>query len=154
MAEESRLSARRRFVGFALFFLTFLLVQSGSPLSQTHKQNKDAEPLNVGMVALLAAPQRYEGKLIRSIGFLCIEFENDALYLHEEDYRYGEGKNSFSLRLSETQRKQFKSLSLKRVIIEARVYANGPEAREWAGALGNIQRLEPWVVDRGPVPQP
>lgn len=153
MAQESRLFARRGFVGFVAILLTFLVVESGSPEPQTHKENKDAEPLRVGMVALLAAPRRYEGKLIRTIGFLCIEFENDALYLHEEDYRYGETKNSLSLRLSEMQRKQFKKLSLKRVIIEARVYANGLEATEWAGALGNIQRLEPWVVDRGPVPQ-
>jgi len=106
------------------------------------------------MVALLAAPEKYEGKLVRTIGFMCIEFEGDALYLHGEDYRYGLTKNSFSLRLTDSQRKQFKSISLKYVLIEGTLYANGPERTNlWSGAIGNIKRLEPTVVDRGSVPR-
>jgi hypothetical protein len=104
------------------------------------------------MVALLAAPQRYEGKFVRTIGFACIEFEEEALYLHEEDYRHGLDKDSFALRLTDSQRKQFKGLSLKYVLIEGRVYANGPEHSDWAGAIGNITRFEVWPADRGPTP--
>jgi hypothetical protein len=152
MATAVRLIARRWFLGLIALPLLFLPVEANSPHQQKRKGSNDSEPIDVGMVALLASPQKYDGKLIRTIGFMCIEFENDALYLHEEDYRYGENKNSFSLRLSESQRKQFKELSLNRVVIEAKVYANGLEATDWAGALGNIKRLELWRVDRGPVP--
>jgi len=101
------------------------------------------------MVALVANPQRYEGKIIRTVGFLCVEFEGNALYVHDADYRHGLSKNSMALRLSDSQSKQFKSLSLRYVIIEATVYANGLESTaEWAGALGNITRLEVWPIDR------
>ena len=120
---------------------------------QTHKSSGDTKPVGVGMVALLATPQRYEGKIVRTVGFMCVEFENDALYLHEEDYRHGLHKNSLALRLSESQRKQFKGLSLKYVLIEGTVYANGPEQTDlWSGAIGNITRLEVWPADRGAVP--
>ena len=153
MAQRLLLAARRWLVALVALPFLFLPVEATSPHQLAHRFSDGSEPIDVGMVALLAEPQKYEGKLIRTIGFMCIEFENDALYLHEEDYRYGEIKNSFRLRLSESQRKQFKDLRLKHVVIEAKVYANGLEATEWAGALGDIKRLELWVVDRGPVPQ-
>jgi hypothetical protein len=153
MAQTMKLMVRGWIVSLMAVPLLFLPVEANSLHQQQHRVTNGAEPINVGMVALLAAPEKYDGKFIRTIGFICLEFEGDALYLHEEDYRYGEIKHSFSLRLSEAQRKQFKSLSLKRVVIEATVYANGLEATEWAGALGNIKRLELWVMDRGAVPQ-
>jgi len=105
------------------------------------------------MVALIAAPENYEGKSVRTHGFLCIELEGDALYLHEEDYRHGLTKNSFALRLAKSQRQRFKSLSLKYVLIEGTVYANGLERTDrWSGAIGNITRLEVWPIQRGHVP--
>src|SRR5580704_15463974 len=82
----------------------------------------EPKPIGVGMVALVANPQRYEGKITRTVGFLCVEFEGNALYVHDEDYRHGLSKNSMALRLSDSQSKQFKSLSLRYVIIEATAY--------------------------------
>ncbi len=107
------------------------------------------QPVNISLVALLAAPQQYHNQRVRTLGFLCVEFEGDALYLHEEDYRYGLTKNSFALRLSESQRRDFKRLSLKYVLIEGTVDANGMERSDiWSGAIGNLTRLEIWPVDR------
>jgi hypothetical protein len=142
----------RWIVGLLALLLLFFAGYGSSSKGQTHKSSGSSEPINVGMVALLAMPERYEGKFIRIHGFLCVEFEGDALYLHEEDYRYGLTKDSFALRLTDSQRKQFKSMSLKYVLIEGRVYANGPEQDDSGGAIGNITRLEAWPVDRGPTP--
>jgi hypothetical protein len=75
------------------------------------------------------------------------------VYLHEEDYQHGLTKNSFALRLYKPQREQFKSLSLKYVLIEGTVYARGLEHTDrWSGAIGNITRLEVWPIERGAVP--
>lgn len=102
------------------------------------------------MVALVADPDRYDGKFVRTHGFLCIEFEGDAIYLHEEDYRRGLSKNSLALRLTKSQREKFKTLSLHYVVIEGTVYAKGLEQTDvWSGAIGNITRLELWPIDRG-----
>src|SRR5712692_9436267 len=113
----------------SLLTLLFLFFDGyvSSAQRQADRSSASHEPIDVGMVALLTAPQKYQGKFIRTIGFVCIEFEGDALYLHEEDYRYGLTKDSFALRLTDSQRKQFKSMSLKYVLIEGRVDANGPE---------------------------
>jgi hypothetical protein len=47
--------------------------------------NETAE--DVGMVQLLGAPEKYDGKLVRVIGFLSLEFEGVGLYLHREDFQ-------------------------------------------------------------------
>jgi hypothetical protein len=136
----------------ALFLL--ILTAKASPLPrQTGGSSDGPKPIDVGMVALIGVPERYDGRLVRTHGFLCIEFEGDALYLHGEDYRHGLTKNSLALRLSKSQREQFKSLSLKYVLIEGTLYAKGLEQTDkWSGAIGNITRLEAWPVDRGPTP--
>jgi hypothetical protein len=139
----------------ALLGLSILLF-AGYGLAPRGKAQNPAtspEPINVGMVALLANPEKYEGKFIRTIGFVCIEFEGDALYLHEEDYRFGLLKDSFELRLTESQRNRFKGSSLKYVLIEGRFYANGPEADDSGGAIGNITRFEVWAFDRDTPPR-
>jgi hypothetical protein len=118
---------------------------TSSPL-QTQKSPDSPDPINIGMVALLAAPQKYDGKLIRTVGFACLEFEGNALYLHEEDYRQRNTKNAVKLLLSKHQEEQFKSLSLRHVLIEGTVSADkwGLEKGMYSGSIGNITRLEYW----------
>ena len=47
---------------------------------------KAQEPTDVTLVQLIANPDRVDGKLVRVIGFLRLEFEGDVLDLHREDY--------------------------------------------------------------------
>jgi hypothetical protein len=146
-------SGSRWTVGLVAVSILFCGLERGLAQEQTRRSSDGSRTTSVDMVALIAAPERYEGKIIRTVGFMSIEFEGDALYLHEEDYRYGLTKNSFALRLSESQRKQFKDLSLRYVLIEGTVFANGLEKTgKWSGAIGNIIRLEAWPVDRGASP--
>jgi hypothetical protein len=70
-----------------LLVLAIAAIQCGAPLFAN-------EPLGVSLVQLIATPERYHGKLVRVVGFLRIEFEGDALYLHEEDYRHRINKNA------------------------------------------------------------
>ena len=133
-------------------FIVFCLVgcKSGA-LPRTSQFEDKAKLLNVGMVMLLANPEHYDGHVIRTIGFLAVENEGDALYLHKEDYRCGLTQNSFALRLDESQRKQWKDANLKYVIIEARLNAYGLERDDrWGGAIDHITRLEAWPIDREP----
>jgi hypothetical protein len=148
---------RFRARGWMVSIVTILVSCStgqGVPFRQkTEAGSGDREPTEIGMVALLASPERYDGKFIRTIGFMCIEFEGNALYLHEEDFRHGIRKNSLALHLSESQRKQFKGLSLKYVLIEGKVAASAVERADmWAGGIENVTRLEVWPADRGVIP--
>lgn len=51
----------------------------------------DEMPVDVGMVRLLACPEKFDGKVVRVVGFLAWEFEADSLYLHREDLENGTG---------------------------------------------------------------
>ena len=42
---------------------------------------------------LIATPEKYDGKVVQVMGFLRLEFEGDAIYLHEDDYRHAISKN-------------------------------------------------------------
>lgn len=46
------------------------------------------------MIQLIANPDKDDGELIGVIGFLRLEFEGNALYLHEEDYKHSMTKNA------------------------------------------------------------
>src|SRR6185369_5613435 len=74
---------------------------------------KQPGPIKVGMIPLLASPEKYNGKIIQTIGFLNIGSmrENDNLWLHEDDGKFSLYKNSFALDLSDDQRKQFLHLN-------------------------------------------
>lgn len=127
-------------LGFKQVVIALLIAVTGSMYSQ--QTPAQASPIAVGTVALLADPQKYDGKRIRTIGFACVEFESNVLYLHKEDFQYANNKNALWLRLSDTQRKEYGKLSLKYVIIEGTFYATGPERFEFGGAIGDITRLE------------
>jgi hypothetical protein len=43
--------------------------------------------LPISLIQLIASPDRYEGEVIRVIGFVHLEFEGNAIYLHREDYK-------------------------------------------------------------------
>jgi len=152
-----RRSIRPQSLGWLVSSLAFLLAvvtpRTAALRQKPGAPSRPAEPLDVGMVALVAVPDTYDGKLIRTVGFLCIEYEGDALYLHQEDYRHGLTKDSLALRLSRAERDRYKNLSLQYVLVEGVVYARGLEREDqWGGAIGSITRLEAWPFDRGPIP--
>jgi hypothetical protein len=51
------------------------------------------------VIQLIATPERFDGKRIRVTGYLNIQFEDMALYLHEEDCMQGIQKNAFWIEL-------------------------------------------------------
>jgi len=51
----------------------------------------------VSMINLIATPEKYQDKKVMVDGYINIEFEGTALYLHEEDYKNGITKNSISI---------------------------------------------------------
>jgi hypothetical protein len=52
---------------------------------------------NVSIVQLLANPKSYHGRLIRVDGYVNLEFEGNAIYLHKEDFDFHMTSNSFWL---------------------------------------------------------
>jgi hypothetical protein len=132
-----------KWIVMVLLLVPFARVAATSP---QHKSTEKPEPADVGMIVVLATPERYNGIHIRTNGFLHIGFEENSLFFHEEDYKQGLTKNALSLDLSREQVEHFKRLNDKYVLIEGTVAASRAtiERGLWGGVLGKITRLEAW----------
>ncbi len=66
--------------------MMFITALSAAPVSR-------AQNNSVSIVQLIATPEKYDRKVVQVRGFLRLEFEGNTIYLHEDDYRHGIGKN-------------------------------------------------------------
>ena len=104
-----------------------------------------SDAVNASMIALIASPAKFDGKLIRTHGVLCLttQDEGDALYLHEEDMRFAIDANSLSLHMNEGEKRRYHAANLRHVLLEGTFHANLPGAYQ-AGSISQIRRLEIW----------
>jgi hypothetical protein len=106
---------------------------------------------NVSLVKLIATPEKYDGKRIQVIGFLHLEFEGNAIYLHQEDYKHSLSANSFWVSFSSklSTKKNMKKFSNRYVVIIGTFKANEKgHMGLFSGTLDNIVRLELWDLER------
>ncbi len=104
----------------------FLLICSTS--SWTAEKRQKEIPINVSIIRLIGSPEKYDGKRVTLRGFLKIEFEGDALYLHREDYERALLANSIALPLSNDQIRAFKKYDRRYVTVEG-VFSRCDETR-------------------------
>jgi hypothetical protein len=107
-----------------------------------------SDAVSTSMIALIAAPNRFDGKVIRTTGVLCLttQDEGDALYLHEEDLRFAIDANSLTLHVNEEQKKRFHAANLRHVLLEGTFHANAVGAYQ-AGSISQLRRVEIWESD-------
>jgi len=109
--------------------------------------SKHSGSIDVGTIALLASPQKYNGKVISTIGFLNIGSmpENDNLWLYEQDGEYNLYRNMFALGLSDDQRKQFAHLNHTYVMITGTFRSNAPGSTVMdSGSIVHIAQVDGW----------
>jgi hypothetical protein len=102
-------------------------------------------PQDVSMVQLLATPEKFHGKVVRVFGFLCLEFEGDALYLHREDNDQGLTRNGVWIHRTEAMDRDEKKLNKHYVLVEATF--DGEQHGHmgaFGGALKDVTRIIPW----------
>ncbi len=108
---------------------------------------KPSKVVSVGMVALLAAPQNYNGKQIQTWGFLHIGRipEEDSLWLRKEDGDFSLFKNSFGLELSPEQRQAFSCINHTYVAITGVLHSDGPDSASLnSGTIKQVTQLTGW----------
>jgi hypothetical protein len=107
------------------------------------------EPRDVSIIQLITNPQQFDGKLVRVIGFMHLEFEGDAIYLHREDFEYSMEKNSLAIELSDSQGRSWRKLNDHYVIVEGRFSATAQgHFGVRAASLQDVIRLSDWSVKR------
>ena len=104
------------------------------------------EGLAVSLVKLIANPERYEGKVIQVVGYLNLEFEGDAIYLHKEDYEHGLIGNGFWLDFSGPLKKTDEIVNSKKYVIIVGRFDSKSHGHMglFGGTLKDISRLDVW----------
>jgi hypothetical protein len=122
------------------------------------KGGPDIQAEEVSLVQLIATPERYDGKTIRLIGYLNLEFEGNAIYFHRDDFTIGMSKNAVWIDLpKDIKPDEIKTVNDHYVICTARfVASNHGHMGMFSGALTDVTRLEVWPVrdDSKRIPPP
>ena len=74
------------FVAVALISVVAVATESSHPANKS--------PELVSLIQLISTPKAFDGADVQVIGFLRLEFEGNALYLHKEDFEQRISKNS------------------------------------------------------------
>ena len=105
-----------------------------------------AELLDVSLVQLIANSKDYDGKFVRVIGFVSLEFEGNGIYLHEEDYKHGISKNGLWIDATVDISKRKVEFDKKYVLLEGTF--NAKETGHmglWSGSIQQIKRFQVWT---------
>jgi hypothetical protein len=148
----THLTARSKIVTLSIA-LVLLLTGVGVTVSPS----KQTEPIVVGMIPLLASPQKYNGKVVQTVGFLHIGRPRaaDSLWLHEQDAQADLFKNSFWLDLSDDQRNDYLHLNHTYVLIVGTLRSDGPEGTNLtSGTIVRIRHISGWHPYRPSPPAP
>ncbi|MTW11610.1 hypothetical protein GM658_13475 [Pseudoduganella eburnea] len=106
---------------------------------------KSSELSDVSMVQLISNPQQYDGKPIRLIAFLNLEFEGNALYLHREDFDKSILSNAVWISLDDQQLRASRKLSKGYVLVEGIFNAKDRgHFGMFSGSIERVTRLQSW----------
>jgi len=97
-------------------------------------------PLALSLVQLIATPEKYDGKFVRVWGYVKLEHEGSAVYLHKEDFELSLTRNGLWLTGPEHG-----AVSDCYALVEGRFDAKNKGHRGlWSGALDRVSRLQRW----------
>jgi hypothetical protein len=99
-------------------------------------------PRVMSLVQLLATPERYDGKRVRVVGFVHLEFESDAVYLHREDFERALRSNSMAVGFRPDVYKRGATFNDRYVLLEGIFRAGG--AGNLQDALTDIWSADVW----------
>jgi hypothetical protein len=126
------------------------IAPSGKAAAEGEKPGSSPQrPLAVSLLQLIATPGAFDGKYVRIQGFVRIEHEGTAIYLHREDAEHMLTRNGLWLAASDAAPAGSREAQVKDryALIEGRFNANKKGHRGlWSGSLEDITRMEPWEV--------
>jgi hypothetical protein len=136
-----------------LFIASTLLctISDGQVRGYFPKPAPDDSVHDVSLIQLIAQPEKFDGKPVRLIGFLRIEFEGNAVYLHREDFDHGISQNGVWIDIpSDMTDRQRREVNMRYVICAGVFSAtNRGHMGMFSGALTKVRRLEFWSDEPG-----
>jgi len=121
---------------------------SGQTRGYFPKPGPDDTVQDVSLIQLIVQPEKFDGKPVRFIGFLRIEFEGDAIYLHREDFDHGISNNGVWIHIPADMTKHQKDEVNMHYVICAGVFKASDRGHMgmFSGAIASVRRLESWSV--------
>jgi len=111
----------------------------------------DELPERVSLTAVISNPEKYEGKKIAVTGWLHLEFEGNALYIHREDYVHSLSGNGIWVDAAP----EHGPLSDSYVIAYGTFTAKDKgHMGWWSGRLRNITTIKQWSTLQNPAGLP
>jgi hypothetical protein len=101
------------------------------------------------LLQLIATPEAFDGMYVRVCGFVRIEHEGTAVYLHREDWEHALTKNGLWLVANDATPEGSKEAQVQNryALIEGRFSATRKgHLSLWSGSIENITRMEPWEI--------
>ena len=100
---------------------------------------------HVSIIQLIATPEKYEGKLVTIQGFVRLEFEGNAIYLHRDDYEQGLSSNGLWLNANECKRIDGKDFDTGYALVTGRFTSTGRgHMGLWAGEIQDVSDCSSW----------
>lgn len=102
---------------------------------------------DVSLVQLIANPQQFHGKHVRFIGFLRLEFEGNAIYLHREDFDYAITRDALWIDVPSAMTKAQKDAANMHYVICVGVFNAKSRGHMglFAGEIQQVSRLQLWA---------
>jgi hypothetical protein len=136
----------KKSVIFGVVFSTACLF-SLSVIRSAQKPNIP-QPKNVSMVQLLAAPEKFYGKMVSVVGFLGIEKDDARLYLSEEDYRRYIPDNGVWVDVNRQMLRDIEQIDIHYVIVVGAFKQKGEQIHFFGagdGGITDIRQCTPWL---------
>jgi hypothetical protein len=102
-------------------------------------------PELVSLIQLTSTPTTFDGEVVQVVGFLRIEFEGNALYLHKEDFEQRISKNSVWVSLDAKSQDAAAKLNMQYVILIGTFDASNKGHMSMnSEALLRIEQISAW----------
>jgi hypothetical protein len=131
------------------FFVLFLILAAPATFAQSSSDsrlrcvemdaNKTCLLYTASMIDIIANPNLFDGKRIRTFGYIHFEFEGNGIYLHQEDYARSLYVNGLWVNLAKnTSRADCQD---RYVLVEGTFRARDRgHMGLWSGAINDITR--------------
>ncbi len=110
-----------------------------------------ADPQDATLLQILARPRDFDRQLIRVVGYLHLERDGDAVYLHGDDFKHGVFGNGLALEITDDIFNRREQLTGKYVVIEGYFDAQDRGSFEvYSGTIKRIWRCDVWSTEEMP----
>ena len=101
---------------------------------------------DVSVIQLIAQPEKFDGKRVRFIGFLRLEFEGNVIFLHREDFNRGISRNGLWVNVPSDMTKHQQDEVNMHYVICVGVFRAGMHGHMgmFSGEIDEVRRLQLW----------